>query len=174
MSRLPTLKRSDDWKYLGIPFTPEGKSTAKIAQGLQDTITKLSEAALKPQQRLFALRTMVIPGIYHKIELGNTSISLLRKCEAIVRHSARKWLALPADTPNAYFHASVRNGGLGLEAVRWTAPLRRLNRLKSLPLARDQAGGVPGAFLNNKITMCNRRLLFDGAVLASASDISKK
>jgi len=113
---LPALRRSDDWKYLGIPFTPEGKATARVIQGLQEVIIKLTKAALKPQQRLFALRTMVIPGIYHQLELGNTTISLLRKCDNIIRHAVRGWLCLPTDSPNAYIHANVKEG---VETVRW-------------------------------------------------------
>lgn len=113
---LPALKRTDDRKYLGIPFTPEGKIVANISQGLQEAIIELTKAALKPQQRLFALRTMVIPGIYHQLELGSTSLSLLRKCDRMIRHAVRGWLGLPGDSPNAYIHANGKDGGIN--AVR--------------------------------------------------------
>ncbi|KAL0103799.1 hypothetical protein PUN28_017836 [Cardiocondyla obscurior] len=53
---LPALKRSDDWKYLGIPFTPEGRAKTNASGKLRDALEKLTKAPLKPQQRLFALR----------------------------------------------------------------------------------------------------------------------
>nr|XP_012215484.1 PREDICTED: uncharacterized protein LOC105667926 [Linepithema humile] len=161
-------------RYLGIPFTPEERAMVKVTHKLQEAITRLTRAALKPQQHLFALRTMVIPGIFHQLELSNTSISLLRKCDSLVQCAVRKWLSLPTDSPNAYVHAGVRDGGLGIEAVRWSAPLRRLNRLKSLPLAQQQASGVPGSFLSNEIALCKRRLADDGAELATARDVAKR
>lgn len=133
---LPALKRTDEWRYLGIPFTPEGRAAVKTTLKLQEAVTKLSKAALKPQQRLFALRTTVIPGIYYQLELGNTSISQLRRCDNVMRAAVRKWLNLPTDSPNAYIHADIRDGGLGITSFRWSAPLRRLNRLKNLLLAQ--------------------------------------
>jgi len=165
---LPALKRTDDRRYLGISFTPEGKMAAKISQQLQDAICKLTKTALKPQQRLFALRTMVIPGIYHQLELGNTSLSQLKKCDRIARHAVRKWLSLPGDSPNAYnIHANVKDGGLGIDAVRYSAPMRRLSCLRKLPLALTQTSGVPGAFLCNEINMCNKRLMESNVLLAT-------
>lgn len=168
---LPALKRTDDWRYLGVPFTPEGKSQVKVTAKLLDAVTKLTRAALKPQQRLYALRTMVLPGIYHQLELGCTSISILKKCDKIVRHTVRRWLNLPSDSPNAYIHACVKDGGLGIEAARWSAPLRRLNRLKSLPLAQQNREGPPGAFLSKEMDTCNKRLL---PGMISAKDVAAK
>lgn len=168
---LPSLKRTDEWIYLGVPFTPEGRMRNDVSGKLIASIQKLSKAPLKPQQRMFALRTMVIPGLYHQLELGNTNISILRRCDKILRHAVRMWLCLPADTPNAYIHASVRNGGLGISSLRWTVPLRRLQRLTRLPLANEQARGTPGAFLNQEIAKCTIRLRDGHASLESRADI---
>lgn len=171
---LPALKRTNKWKYLGIPFTPEGRAYVKIIPRLEDAIAKLTKAALKPQQRLFALRTVVIPSLYHQLELGNTSISLLRKCNNILRTAVRKWLNLPTDFPNAYIHANIRDEGLGITSLRWSAPLRRLKRLESLPLTQQQASDVPGSFLNNEIQACRRRLLNNGVRLFSSEEVSNR
>lgn len=156
---LPALKRSDEWKYLGIPFTPEGRVRLDISGELRVAIQKLTKAPLKPQQRLFGLRTMVLPSVFHQAELGNVNISVLRKCDRLIRTTVRKWLNLPSDAPNAYVHAHVRDGGLGITALRWSAPLRRLQRLERLPLAEAMNNNVPGAFLMNEIKKCKERLL---------------
>ena len=58
-----------------------------------------------------------------------------------------EWLALPTDTPNVYIHAGVKDGGLGIAFLRWYAPLRRLERLRRLPLANRLEEDAPGTFL---------------------------
>lgn len=158
---LPALKRTDDWVYLGIPFTPEGRVKLDIIPDLLASLEKLTKAPLKPQQRLFGLRTMILPGLFHKLELGNINISVLRKCDRLVRAKVRQWLSLPSDTPNAYMHANIKDGGLGIGALRWNAPLRRMQRLLRLPLA-DQAGSsIPGSFLRKELEICKNRLLVE-------------
>lgn len=136
---IPALKRSDEWKYLGVPFTPEGRLMVNPLSRLSIETEQLRAAPLKPQQRLFALRTVVIPGIYHLLVLGSTNISLLNRLDVSVRSTNRKWLDLPHDTPTAYFHADVKDGGLSIPSFRWTAPLQRYYRLKGLTIAQDRA-----------------------------------
>lgn len=169
---LPALKRTDDWRYLGVPFTPEGRVRIDATSKLRDAVEKLSRAPLKPQQRLFALRTMVIPGIFHQLELGNTMVGVLRKCDRLLRQSVRKWLNLPSDTPNAYFHATVRDGGLGIPSVRWKTPLRRLHRLRNLPITRENAD-TPRAFLDREILRCQERLRGSECQLETFTDLNK-
>lgn len=172
--QLPALRRSDEWKYLGVPFTPEGRMTVRVTDGLRVAVDKLTRAPLKPQQRLFALRTMVIPGLFHQLELGSTHISLFRKCDKILRHAVRGWLNLPSDTPNAYIHANTVDGGLGIQSTRWLAPLRRLNRLLKLPVAQQNMAGPVGGFLTNEIAQCRTRLGEGGELLLKPSDIRRK
>ncbi|KAL0103868.1 hypothetical protein PUN28_017905 [Cardiocondyla obscurior] len=174
-SSTPTgLQKSDDWKYLGIPFTPEGRAKTNASGKLRDALEKLTKAPLKPQQRLFALRTNVIPGLYHQLELGNVTLSKLRKCDNMIRQAVRTWINLPTDTPNAYIHASIGDGGLGISSLRWTVPLRRLNRLKKLPLAEQPANSAPGAFTQNEIKQCENRLKDNQQNIKTSADIYKR
>ncbi|KAK2574760.1 hypothetical protein KPH14_012982, partial [Odynerus spinipes] len=135
---LPALKRSDEWKYLGIPFTPEGRTVSQEIDQLRGYLVKLTKAPLKPQQRLFALRVMVLPGLYHLLVLGNTTLSRLKKIDGIVRGAVRNWLRLPHDTINAYIHARAKDGGLSIPSLRWLMPLKRRERLRKY--ARDDLG----------------------------------
>ncbi|CAL7932763.1 unnamed protein product, partial [Xylocopa violacea] len=151
---LPAMRREDEWKYLGVPFTPEGRVTCNPEQQLQEAIAKLSRAALKPQQRLFALRVMVLPSLYHVLTLGSTNLSRLKKVDNLVRGAARKWLALPHDVVNAYFHANAKDGGLSIPSMRWLMPLRRKERLEALA----KGGPEPLSFLAQEIEKARRRL----------------
>lgn len=152
---MPSLKRADEWKYLGVPFTPEGRSLGHEENQLKSALAKLTKAPLKPQQRMFALRVMVLPGLYHLLTLGNTTLSKLKKIDTMVRGAVRKWLGLPNDVPNAYFHANVKDGGLSIPSMRWLMPLRRRERLQKLMKDNEPAT----SYLSQEINKAKRRLL---------------
>jgi len=46
---LPSLKRSDQWKYLGVYFTPEGRVNSNLSEILRPMLGSLTRAPLKPQ-----------------------------------------------------------------------------------------------------------------------------
>jgi len=97
-SILPALRRSNEWRYLGIPFTPEGRVKIDVTPELTDSLEKLTKVPLKPQQRLFALRTFIQPSLFYKLELGNINLNILRKSDRIIRSAVKKWLNLPLDS----------------------------------------------------------------------------
>lgn len=129
---IPSLKRSDEWKYLGVPFTPEGKSITKVEGNLIEKLNKLTKAPLKPQQRLWAARTIVIPSIMYQLTMGGISFGYLRSIDRTTRKYVRKWLNLPYDCPNAYIHANIKDDGLGIPSLRWKAPAEGWFRLAKL------------------------------------------
>lgn len=131
-NKLPALRREDEWRYLGVPFTPEGQALVKPEKELTQAIEQLSKAPLKPQQRMFALRVMVLPGLYHQLTLGNITLSRLKKVDNITRAAVRRWCRIPHDVANAYIHASAREGGMSIPSVRWLMPLHRHTRLAKL------------------------------------------
>jgi len=153
--RLPTLRRTDRWRYLGVQFTPEGRSLCRPAEILRPLLEAVTRA-LKPQQRMFALRTMIVPKLYHQLALGAVTIGALNKTDKIIRSTVRGWLALPHDAPNAYIHATVRDGGLGILSLRWTAPLQRRGRLLAARNTHYQQGF--GDYANEELARCTKRL----------------
>lgn len=170
---IPCLGRTDTFTYLGVDFTPDGRSKVYPHVVLQPMIDRLTKAPLKPQQRLHALRTVLLPRLYHKLTLGVVSISMLNKSDRIVRAAVRSWLHLPKDTPKAYFHAPVKDGGLGIEAVRWHAPLRRRDRLLRLNLPQHANLTSADSFLLKEVDLAAKRLRSDEGVLNKVSDIEK-
>lgn len=168
--QLPSLQREDEWKYLGIPFTPEGRTVIQPEKQLEDALDRLTRAPLKPQQRMFGLRVMVLPSLYHLLTLGNTTLSRLKKIDTMTRAAARKWLCLPHDTPNAFFHADVKDGGLSLPSMRWLMPLHRRKRL--LNLSKDSQRTDP--YLSLEIQKATRRLTDNHTTIESADQLKAK
>jgi len=170
--QLPTLVRTSEWRYLGITFTPEGRRQCRPTQIIDPFLEALTRAPLKPQQRLYALRTIVIPRLYHQMALGAVTIGTLNKTNLLVRGAVRGWLNLPHDVPNAYFHATVKNGGLGVPSMRWTAPAQRRGRL--IVVAQNLGQKNLDKFINDELVTCLRRLTDQGVKYATPSDISRR
>lgn len=171
---LRTLGRGEEIKYLGIKFTPEGRSRFTPQSVICPSLEKLTQAPLKPQQRLFALRFGLIPRVYYHLALGDVTISALKKVDVQVRQAVRKWLNLPHDVPTAYFHAEVKDGGLGIPSLRWTAPLHRMGRLTSLQGRHVQLRDEEmDRYLDEEIEKCKRRLR-DGTPMLQMDDVKKR
>lgn len=167
---MPALRREDEWKYLGIPFTPEGRSKSSETEQIKTSLEKLTKAPLKPQRRLFALRVMVLPGLYHLLSLGNTSLSRLNKIDAMVRMAVRKWLRLPHDISKAYFHGNAKDGGLSIPSMRWLMQLRTWERLKNLKRIDRQASD----YLTQEIERAEMRLRERREFLNTSKDLENR
>ena len=98
-----------------MSFTPEGWSTANLKSKLVSLLDRLTKAPLKPQQRLFALKVFLLLKVYHHMVLGRITISSLHEIDKTVRGFMRQRLALPNNTPIAYFNARVAEEGLNKE-----------------------------------------------------------
>lgn len=171
---LPALKRTDTWKYLGVEFTPEGRTKVDAHNKVILMLERLTKAALTPQQRLFALRTVVLPRLYHQLVLGKVQIGSLRKVDMQVRRFVRKWLTLPNDFPNAFFHASISDGGLGIPSVRWKCPLLRLNKLQKVYNHLNEDNAIFHSYLNYEKMECLKRLKpEDGPQITSGEDMER-
>lgn len=143
-SMIPEVGVVDRWKYLGVTFDCRGvlASTNELAVWLK----RIKSAPLKPQQRWRILVTYMIPRLLHGLVLGSTTHGALRRIDMQVKRAAREWFRLPKDTPVAFFHAPVREGGLGIQSMESSIPELKLRRLGSLqqslfPAARAASRG---------------------------------
>lgn len=170
---ISALKRTDEWKYLGVTFTADGRTKVDLKATLIEKLDRLTRAPLKPQQRLFALRTLLIPQLYHVLTLGNVMIGCLNGIDRTIRKYVRKWLCLPDDVPTAFFHAAEEDGGLGIIALRWQAPLMRLNRLRKLQLPLPSGIVTADTFIASEVAKVERRLNTGVVRVLSGGDLKK-
>lgn len=140
---LPACGIDARWKYLGVEFSPNGRNVPLFGE-VTRMLERVAKAPLKPQQRLVILRFYLIPRLYHRLVLGKWNQKLLKRLDVQIRDAVRKWMALPHDTPLGYFHAPVKEGGLGVgsfsTAVPWMQGVR-LSRMatSSSPICRQAA-----------------------------------
>lgn len=150
---LPPKNIGEQFKYLGVYFDSGGLLYHSPVQQIRDFLLRLQKAPLKPQQRLFILRNFVFPRLFHLCVLSRVRVGTLRKTDVLVRAFVRRIVNLPADCPNSYIHAAVKDGGLGVPCLRLLVPVLRLRRLGSLRLSLSSGalGTVPGSFLDEMI-----------------------
>lgn len=89
------------------------------------------------------MRDHLIPRFFHSLVLGRVTMGFLRKLDLQVRATIRTWLHLPKDVPIGYFHAPVRQGGLGFPSLVRLIPILRYRRLNRL--ATSQASHLSAA-----------------------------
>ena len=133
---IPATSITQAQKYLGVEISA-GAIRAKTANKLQRGLSHLSAAPLKPQQRLYILKHHLLPAFYHELVLTPCPDRYMNWLDRSIRAVLRSWLRMPKDTPTAYFHAEIIDGGLGVEMLSQTVPLIRSKRLGRLGLSDD-------------------------------------
>lgn len=160
----------DEFKYLGIIFNSKGIKPTNPQRLIVDPLVSIGKAPLKPQQRLHVLRTVLIPKLYHECSLGLVNVGHLVATDRKVRSYVRKWISLPHDVPIAYFHASVKDGGLGIPSLRLMAPLLRYKRLARLNDGFFSDNGIMDCFLLKELDSTSNRLRLDTHHVQSSLD----
>ena len=175
-SEIPALNVVNTYKYFGIDVSALG-SRPEIKKMMDSSLQNLTQAPLKPQQRLFILQAQLIPKLYHQLVLSSRSTArLLKWGDASARSAVRKWLRLPMDTTKAYFHADAKDGGLGIPSLQFIVPLLRKSRMENLfssndPVIEDLITNVP-SFKKKYEKACQLPKLED--MIISSTDIMKE
>nr|AFM44926.1 R2 protein [Eyprepocnemis plorans] len=170
---IPALAMGDTFRYLGLQFSTSGLSQFHPRQEVQEQLDIIKRAPLKPQQRLFALRSVILPGTYHGLALGRTRLGALKSLDVCVRAAVRAWLRLPDDTPIGYFHAPVIYGGLGIPATRWLGPLLRRRRLASMEGLGVIVDEPSQDILKREICRLDNYLKWDGDVIKTSYQLGR-
>lgn len=129
---LRPLRPGDSFRYLGVAFRPDGLIFFSPVDQIKEWLSRLAKAPLKPQQRVFLLRVFLIPKLLHISVLSRIQVGVLLKADRLVRSFLRKHLDLPHDALNAFFHARINDGGLGIPSLRLLVPNLRIRRLEAV------------------------------------------
>ena len=89
------------------------------------------KSALKPEQRIFMLRTYLLPGYQHQLALMKKTKTQMINFDKCLLWHVMKMLKLPKDTPSAIIHCNVRDIPSFLTTAS-VLTLRRHQKAKSL------------------------------------------
>jgi len=137
---------------LGAFISPWGICKPEVA--LETLLRRLKMSKLKPQQKLFVLRTHLLPKLTHTLVMHPMLVGLLDRLDRAVRKflcGKSGILHLPASTPKAFYYAPVKDGGLGLMEFRTTIPaliVRRFDKMNDSPCLAVRAASGNTANMN--------------------------
>lgn len=166
---IPQFDSLARWRYLGVDFQATGP--VSVSFQLETFLRRISEAPFKPQQRLMAVRSFLLPRLYHGLVLGKCNSSSLRLLDLQVRSSVRKWLRLPHDVPVSFFYTAIRDGGLGIPCLGLAIPALLLARLSSLESSSLEAARVSflSDWVQGRLAFARRALFYEGSILSSSA-----
>jgi hypothetical protein len=99
---------------------------------LKDMLKELKAAPLKPQQRIYFLINNVVTKVMYLLVNGRVHKHTLVEADRRIRNFVREVLRLPDDTPIAYFHADVSDGGLGINSMLTNVPYQKTIKFQKL------------------------------------------
>lgn len=136
-SRIPMVDNGKPFRYLGAYFSSKGMTSDQNL--LSVWLDRLKAARLMPSQKLYVLRTHLIPKLIHRLTFAPLRVGELERMDVKIRHflTGDGLLRLPVSTPTEYFHAAVADGGLGLMCLRRSIPAMMLNRFERLQECGD-------------------------------------
>lgn len=136
--KFPAMGPQEFYKYLGVKIGAVGVNLDPAVERLQAGLNMLRDSCLRPQEKTWGLKTVVLPRALHQLVLGDASRPLLKRLDIMVRGAIRSWLKLPKDTPLGMFHASAQDGGLGVPCLDTHVYRLRRDRLGKLEQTSDR------------------------------------
>ncbi|KAL7053052.1 hypothetical protein AAHC03_026327 [Spirometra sp. Aus1] len=135
-------------------------------------LTEISQAPLKPHQRITLLKCHCAPKLMHDLVLGSVYRQTLKRLDVQIRQAVRTWLRLPADTPTAFFYARLTDGGIGLPCLFTSIPLMKRKRLDAQLSSAEVAVRVVSALPVAAATLhqVSRPVLINQTVINSKTD----
>ena len=129
---IAALAVGQSFSYLGVRVGSTGLVSSEWP--LAEMLERLGAAPLKASQKMEILRLHVLPTGIHPLVLGGVTCGGLTTLDRRVRAFIRTTLNLPRDTPEGFFHAKIKDGGLGVQSLSWHVPLltqERISRMSS-------------------------------------------
>ena len=112
---VPVVTEERAYKYLGTTAFPS------IVGGLESCFERawalaqlIEDSQLSPMQKLHALRTKIMPMLYHLLENSYTNQNQLHRMNRSLRKMAKRILCLPEKATTAYINLNRLYGGPGL------------------------------------------------------------
>ena len=166
-NRICNLNPTEGYRYLGLTTVMNRGQTTAV-EVLRRGVDNISKSMLKPQQRMYALRTVLTPRLIHELCLERRTKELLKRMDRITKAAVKKWLHLPKDTPSSLIFASVRSGGLGISALRTLIPRLQYERFERLSCQKKK-DKVLESFLGTAIHKADK-----GKILAQLEILGDK
>lgn len=133
---IPQHSVGEFWKYLGCKVSALGIAKPNIPT-IKTQLLRIEKAPLKPAQKLTIIKTYLIPRLIHLLQNPRLTLKMLKTVDIYTRITTRRILHLNRTCADAYLHAPLRFGGLGILSMRTLIPTILHNRLLNLTNSYD-------------------------------------
>ena len=121
-----------------MPIIDESKSgyelqrfqNFKVCEKLQAGIDALTEAPLKPQQKVHLLKYFLLPKIFHSLIFWAANTRRLQTLNIKIRGAVRSWFKGRRDTPTSMFYCKLDDDGLNIPSTEHPYPIMLRGRLE--------------------------------------------
>uniref|UniRef100_A0A3B5LV86 Reverse transcriptase domain-containing protein n=1 Tax=Xiphophorus couchianus TaxID=32473 RepID=A0A3B5LV86_9TELE len=126
---VPMIDETRAYKYLGVLVNPKrGILPSDPAKEITPILRRISNAPLKPSQRVNMLVTYGIPRVVYGADMSLAGILGLRKTDLAIRNRVKAWLHLSQSTADGLFYSAKRDGGLGLPKLEKIIAISQVKR----------------------------------------------
>ena len=130
---VPVVTEERAYKYLGTKTFPGMMGGLEACFERAWNLAELVEDShLSPMQKLHALRSKIIPMLYHLLENTYTTQSQLQRMNRAIRKMTKRILYLPEKATTAYVNLTRMYGGPGIPDLVLTKA-KRQSSLLSMP-----------------------------------------
>ena len=124
--------------YLGLAFNPlKGPRQPDVATLIEVMGQKISQARLRPSQRLEIFCTYAIPRVFYKAINCTFRSTCMRQVDLTIRRYVKAWLHLSPGTADGLLYSRCKDGGLGIPCLGRIIPRCKLRRIFSLYHSAD-------------------------------------
>ena len=167
---IPALTVCQTYKYLGVQIGAEGTRVLGWPTKYQYWCANLLRAPLKPEQRIYLLRTNIIPKLLHTLSLARATKGLLKRLDVTARATVHRALRLTKSS-NAAIHATIKDGGLGFPRLSLLVPRRAAAVLNTRTRAPQWLHETD--YFQRIIVHCNKARVFGGLPMTSRRAVSE-
>ena len=117
---IPQITADNPYKYLGNNLSSSAlEGLDEAIQKFKDDVQTVMDSLLTPMQKLHAVRTHLLPKLFHLVENTTPQQSTLKQINSFLRKTTKRLCFLPVKATNAYIHLSRAHGGPGIPDLIW-------------------------------------------------------
>lgn len=143
------LQPDEFFKYLGGRYNLMGRSKP-LLEDLKLQLLRIKAAPLKPAQKFTILKLYLLPRYIHALQSPRVTWGILKETDKSVRIFVRQILHLNRTCTDAFIHAPVREGGLGVLSMRSLIPATMRRRITNLAAKSDAVTATVLSLSNNE------------------------
>lgn len=126
-------------RYLGVEVGPgQGIVAPDLTSQLQEWITRIKKAPLKPSQKVKVLNSFALPRLIYTTDHCDVGTSTLATLDGMVRKAVKAWLHLAPSTCNGLLYSRNKDGGMGIVKLESLIPSIQARRIYRLSRSVDQ------------------------------------